>query len=150
MNARQKRFILEKLIPFILREQGRGFAMSTWVTKEKPGTEITDLDVDYRKVPGCGAICCIGGSIQMLRGIRNRHNQKEIMNAIGLTKDQMNGLFYQWDGFGVDGTDGRIYGWPAEFAERFENAKTPYRKAQAAVALLKEIVKTNGECLKIG
>ncbi len=30
MNAKQKKFITEKLIPFILRAEGNGFAMDTW------------------------------------------------------------------------------------------------------------------------
>ena len=39
MNAKQKKFILNKLIPFILREEGRGFAMEVWKIKEEVGEE---------------------------------------------------------------------------------------------------------------
>lgn len=145
MNAKQKNFILKKLIPFILREQGRGFAMSSWIRKRRAGSLLDEDDIS-REVPVCGTVCCIGGSVQVLANVRT---QAAIAEKIGLTINQTNGLFYDWYGYGDTGNDGHEYGWPEKFATRFLKAETPYRKAQAAVALLKEVVKTNGDCLRL-
>jgi hypothetical protein len=149
MNAQQKKFILKKLIPFILREQGRGFGMESWILDETPGY-LSYVDDVPRAVPVCGTICCIGGSIEVLCGLPSSamSRTKIVANKIGLTLDQANGLFYEWTNGNV-GKDGHVYGWPAKFAKRFARASTPYKKARVAVALLKEVVKTEGECLKL-
>lgn len=147
MNAKQKNFITKKLIPFILREQGRGFGMEFWKSNYEPDTEIVRDDV-LRKVPVCGTVCCIGGSITYLIGKRKASTAGA---AIGLTEDQSFGLFYEWSSGGRHiGDDGCNYGWPIKFTEKFANASTAYQKAKVAASLLKEVVRTNGDCLKRG
>jgi hypothetical protein len=142
MNAKQKNFITKKLIPFILREQGRGFGMTYWNTEEDCETEAGDIfsiDGLSRKVPVCGTVCCIGGSIEHLMGRRAIASK-----ILGLTRNQVQGLFYNWEEeFPNDG----LFGWPEKFAKQFEARKSPLGKAKVAVALLKEVVRTNGKCL---
>jgi len=36
MNQKHEKFILKTLIPYILREQGRGFGMSLWTVRKSP------------------------------------------------------------------------------------------------------------------
>jgi hypothetical protein len=147
MNATQKKFILNKLIPFMLREHGNGFAMDTWRSTYENNPEeikrwgLEDFDDVKHKPPSCGTVACIGGSIQLLKKISDGR-EKQLANAIGLTEDQANGLFYHWDDGSAD------FGWPGKYINRFEKAKTPLAKAKVAVALLKEVVRTDGKCLE--
>jgi len=141
MNAKQRKFIEKKLIPFILRVEGNGFAMSTWISKytrqaQREGPMYFDSIAHQR--PQCGTVACIGGSIQCLKKVRGVDKMAKIL---GITFEQADGLFHNWE----PGDTG--FGWPESFRERFSNAATPYRKAQVAVALLKRVIKTNGACL---
>lgn len=150
MNAKQKKFILKKLIPFVAREHGRGFAMSTWLTRKPEGMTLFVDEVE-RPVPVCGTVACLGGSTQVLSIYRPRknvyHNNviKQLSGTLGLTPAQANGLFYHWE---PNDDQGYSYSWPKTFATQFYRAKTPYGKAMVAVRLLKKVVATNGECLK--
>lgn len=149
MNAAQKRFIRRKLIPFILREHGHGFQMHGWIEYETPGSRV-ECDGILRKVPKCGTICCIGGSVQILKSLAGR-GTFACAEALGLTGLQARGLFYHWDGEEsyVDDTDGsyHFYGWPEKFATAFAQRKSAFGKARVAVRLLEEVIKTNGACL---
>jgi len=145
MTVRHKNFILKKLIPFILREQGRGFAMDRWLGKYEPDEEVC-LDNVWRETPVCGTICCIGGSIQHLKNIKGLGSKVAEAGAmIGLDYEATEGLFYYW----TDENKDFGYGWPAKYRDRYKKASTPYRKARVAAALLREVVRTSGECLKI-
>lgn len=141
MNAKSKKFILNKLIPFIIREHGRGFGMSNWLYKDTPG-HISHQDNVKREVPVCGTVACIGGSCQILA--KTNVKSLGLSKILGITRDQADGLFYRWEP-----RDDLNFStaWPAKFATAFEDAQTPYRKAMVAVRLLKEVIKTNGECL---
>ncbi len=55
MTKKQKLFILEELIPFILRERGHGFAMPLWSVPGKPG-EICEIDYMDYTFPSCGGL----------------------------------------------------------------------------------------------
>ena len=151
MTAEQKKFWLEEVCPFILREQGRGFAMTDWQENvEHIGNFWADGLV--RKTPSCGTVACIGGTCHMLLAKRPKlkdisNNTEDIAEHIGLSVDKANGLFMNWD------TDDYImpasgYCWPERFRKRYQAAKTPLAKAKIAVALIKEVVKTDGECLE--
>lgn len=125
-----KKFILNHLIPFILRDAGHGFAMETWkeyAPKEDGGKEY-NYDWIQRRAPACGTVACIGGSIQCLTGIKGIRTSARLL---GITPEEANGLFYDWDKYSD--------GWPQQFSEQFEKAKTPYTKARVACALLREI-----------
>ena len=147
MNLQQKKFIREKLIPFVLREQGRGFAMSEWTEYLDEGGKIK-LDGVFRTVPKCNTVACIGGSAQILfssgKNFYASMSDEDIADRLGLTLSQAQGLFYQWEGKSkmCDG-----HGWPLKFASRYKKAKTTLGKAKVAVALLEEVVKTNGKIL---
>jgi hypothetical protein len=142
MNARQKNFILNKLIPFITREHGRGFGMSSWRWAGTPG-EISAQDNVERKIPVCGTVACIGGSVQILK--KSKAKDRGLAKILGLTTRQVKGLFYRWEpGCYTD----EVTAWPEKFAVAFDKAITPYGKAMVAVRLLKEVVKTNGQCLE--
>jgi hypothetical protein len=147
MNARQKKFVLTKLIPFILREQGNGFAMSTWTSKVKGDVvEINAVhsfdNIERTKAPSCGTVACIGGSLSVLSG-RTLRSVTNLSKLIGITPDQASGLFSRWE-IGDQGADSA---WPESFARRFSNADSPLAKARIAVSLLRRVVKTNGACL---
>ena len=145
MNAKQKKFILNKLIPFILREEGRGFAMSAWCHRNLPVGEEMFYDDTAREVPVCGTVACIGGSAQLLSSINGRPVANWERTIMGLTDEQADGLFYRRE----QGNQKRWgVGWPDKFAIRYKKAATPLGKAKVAVALLKEVVKTNGKCLE--
>lgn len=127
-----KKFILNHLIPFILRDAGHGFAMDSWkepAPKEDGGKEYSFDDI-YRRAPACGTVACIGGSIQCLTGLRLNADRK-MAHLLGITPDEVEGLFYSW----MEYEDG----WPKKFAERFTQAETPYQKARVACALLRQI-----------
>ena len=146
MNAKQKKFILNKLIPFILREEGRGFAMEFWKIKEEVGEKLW-LDGVPRDVPVCGTAACIGGSAQCLLHPRAKYDMGygKLAAELGLSLEQTHGLFYEWN---VEDMDDSGAHWPKRFANQFKKAATPLGKAKVAVALLKEVVKTNGKCLE--
>ena len=144
MRKAQKQFILKDLIPFILRESGRGFGMSIWNSRKtydtSPGGMFTADDI-RREVPACGTICCIGGSVEFLKPEYRDRGYK----ALGLSWRQAQGLFYNWGGAGIQVQS--FHAWPAKFVRLFEKRKSPLGKAKVAVALLKEVVRTNGKCL---
>ena len=144
MNIKQKKFILEKLIPFILREEGRGFGMDVWLWSNMSEGSLAAYDGVVRKIPVCGTAACIGGSAQILlhpRPIMHMDWQKTAKD-LGLPKRLAHGLFFVYTG------SNNAPSWPKKFAREFEKAKTPFNKAQVATALLKEVVKTNGRCLE--
>jgi hypothetical protein len=132
MNKSHKKFILKKLIPFIMRDQGRGFDMEIWI-------DTVEFDGATRKVPVCGTVACIGGSIQVLKP--NSLSER----VLGLTGEQCYDLFHNWDYF--DPRRSNRGGWPNSFARRFKKAKTTLGKAKVACDLLREVVKTEGKCL---
>ena len=143
MNAKQKDFIRKKLIPFILREQGTGFSMANWRLIGDAG-EVISSDHIERKIPPCGTVCCIGGSIEFLKGVnRYESNELDLGKLIGLTPSQTDGLFYGW----VKGSMTETH-WPAKFRQDFAARKSTLGKAKVAVALLKEVIRTEGKCLK--
>jgi hypothetical protein len=128
MNQRQKNFILNKLIPFISREHGRGFGMDTWITTALDPSESYFADGVERAVPVCGTIPCIVGSITILKKLgEHGGTTQNLAKILGLDFNQACALFFEWD--------------------RIKRAKTPYGKAQVAVRLLKEVVRTEGACL---
>ncbi len=141
MTARAKRFIEKRLIPFLLREHGRGFAMDEWVKHRPPGSSFYGDEVT-RAVPKCGTVACIGGSVCYLKQLRKSATRK-VAAAVGLEPDAAQGLFMEWQG----GQTAEGFGWPETFAQAFAKAETPYRKAQVAVRLLRQVVKTEGACL---
>jgi len=155
MNATQKKFITKKLIPFILRAEGNGFVMQTWKVNLTPdflrevnaGLAYLEFDGVKHKIPMCNTVACIGGSIQCLTGTRSKKVMAE--KFLGITKEQANGLFYTWC-VPQEDEEPETHGWPMKFRRAFEKRKTPLGKAKVAVALLKEVVRTNGQCLGLG
>ena len=139
MTKKQKQFLTGKLSQFILREQGKGFGMSGWLRNEEPGY-IVNRDNIARPVPACGTVACIGGSVQHLLGCFPQDDV--IVIELGLTWEKASGLFYGWE---VPSRG--EYGWPQKFKTRYAKAKTTLGKAKVAVALLKEVARTNGKCL---
>lgn len=140
MTDEVKKLYEEKLIPFILREQGNGFAMESWTQGVKPGNNL-EFDGVLHDFPQCGTVCCIGGSLEI---IKCRFLTKlEASDLLGLSDQERYGLFYCW----TSSDRGRGYRWPDEFIDRFEEASTPLEKAHVAVDLLREVVRTEGECL---
>jgi hypothetical protein len=149
MNTRQKKFILEELCPFILRDAGNGFIMEDWLikgVKEYVGPDEALFDGVTHRVPVCDTAACIGGSIAFLKKVSKNYINSNASKILGITNEQAHGLFYRW----MDGQQYYYYSltsWPKKYRDRFVVAKTPYKKAQCAVALLKEVVRTEGKCL---
>jgi hypothetical protein len=149
MNATQKKFILRKLIPFISQEHGRGFAMSTWVNRSNGPGDLLEEDSVERRVPKCGIVACIGGSIQLLA--KRNTGVRGAAKILGLTEKQTDALFHRWENGDEIDFDGSLRtAWPEKFRRAFANARTAYGKAMVAVRLLKEVVKTEGACLNSG
>jgi hypothetical protein len=138
MTKTQKTFVLEKLIPFILREQGRGFAMSSWHLHAKVGA-IFAPDGVSRKIPVCGTVACIGGSIGHLKNMWDNGHTDTSGKAIGLSYRRAHKLFYCWE-----------HRWPKNFSHKYARSRTPLGKARVVCALLKEVVRTNGKILDGG
>ena len=151
MNKQQIKFIEKKLIPFVQREAGNGFAMSTWkqafterdVEENERLGFVEKFDGVEHRPPVCGTVACLGGSIQYLTG---KHAIRSLGKTIGLSREAAHGLFYMWqdDEVNIHG-----YGWPRRFKTAFDKAKTPRGKASVAVRLLREVVRTKGECLHL-
>lgn len=142
MNARHKKFILRKLIPFILREQGRGFEMASWFMHPSEGLKTyfhQDLNKKV-KVPACGTVACIGGSIEALKmkQVEYGRTYSEIGALVGLNSTQSWALFSS------------AIEWPKPFALRYKKAKTPLTQAKIACEVLRLVVKTEGKCLDGG
>lgn len=137
MNAKQKKFILTKLIPFIMRENGRGFEMETWKFRILDG-ETKYFHSNTNKTisaPKCGTVCCIGGSIQILKRLDSDMGFNSAGELIGLSSSQSHKLF------------SASIVWPEPFASRYKKAKTPLTQAKIACEVLKEVVRTEGACL---
>lgn len=140
MTKEQKKFLMVTLPKFIMREQGRGFAMDDWMRVESVG-DLVDCDGVEREIPKCGTVACIGGSAEYLLKLGDRCDFLVVSKALGLSEDEGNGLFYCWH------SEGRPYEWPLEFSMRYEKAKTPLAKAKIAADLCKLVGKTEGKCL---
>lgn len=157
MNAKQKKFILDKLIPFIMREQGRGFEMSDWRFERRDGAyregtklgfyESGDLKKDV-EWPKCNTVACIGGSAELLL---KTGREIDTAKKLGLSEGEFNGLCYCWEKRQIsdlDSTTSKKWGaWPEKYMARWAAAKTKLAKAKVACDLLREVVKTEGKCL---
>jgi len=153
VNARQKKFVLEKLIPFIQREHGRGFGMSSWRKTDTPGY-YSSMDGIARKVPPCGTLCCIGGSIAVLKKIDDdyitgpasirRFCERHSKRVLGLDPEIAYGLFMGWN------TSNSLceYLWPTAYRLRFDDANCPEDVAEVAASLLRLVCETNGRCME--
>lgn len=133
MTSKQKQFILKKLIPFVLREQGRGFCMEVW-RKSFNSRSLISFDGIDRRIPSCGSVCCIGGSIEVLKR-KKELGFEETGKLIGLNFSQSFKLFTE-----------RIE-WPEKYETQWNAAKTALAKAKVAAALLREVVRTDGMVL---
>ena len=146
MTQRHKKFILNRLIPAIMREGGRGFAMEWWYERLAPKGKLV-ADRLPRVVPKCGTVCCIGGTIQMLCG--NQCNDADLAGAkLGLSPDRARVLFYGWEGQ-EDGVMLRYSVWPDKYVKAYKKSKTCRGKAGVACRLLREVVETEGRCLDV-
>jgi hypothetical protein len=143
MNAEQKKFILEELIPFILRDKGLGFDMNVWakpydVCAVNPWHGYLKPD---REAPQCGTVACIGGSICILKKvIANEHSEysdsiQKCSDAIGLTEVQTERLLHDWGN------------WPQPYRDQYFKTNDPYSQALTAVELFKAVVETEGKVL---
>jgi hypothetical protein len=129
-----KEFIINHLIPFILRDHGLGFDMSYWVD------DFSDYERQYdgERVPSCNTVCCIGGSIDVLLG---PSDLQQSASFLGITTAHTNALFYHWLRYQAEGG----YGWPLADARALYNAKTRLDKAGVACALLRRIAEKGDE-----
>jgi hypothetical protein len=142
MTAAQKKFLMVTLPEFIVREQGRGFKMSAWISRGEPGEEHYGDGV-RRSIPKCGTVACIGGSVQLLHKLPDG-NDREVAKVLGITPREEDGLCYYWRP-GQSNTVGCA--WPSTFASRFAKAKSTVAKAKIAAELCKLVGKTEGKCL---
>lgn len=153
-----KQFIETKLIPFILRDQGRGFAMQRWIMGISKGDEIVGSldDIPAREAPSCGTVACIGGSIQLLTGLkfvhlnhvfasRYRSDIAAISSLLGISSENARALFYGWRKSSSNETNF----WPESFRARFSKARTAYAKARVAASLLRQIAKRGDKVFKL-
>lgn len=151
MTKKTRAFILEKLIPFVEREHGNGFCMSSWRALVTTGENLDgEYDgVEDRTCPCDGSVCCIGGSIAILLGIPrglDYSTHPELAKAIGITRKQAQGLFLSWES---DGEKNKTlpFCWPKGYRMAFARAKTAEKKAAVAIRLLREIAEKGGSIL---
>jgi len=160
LTSEQQEFILYRLIPFILREQGDNFAMQYWdVERSRLGDEPIFDGVKHESA--CGSICCIGGSISHLSGAKRAEvfnfsseslvqaremAYKNLGAVIGLTGREAHGLFFAWMLDRAKYKQGG-YGWPLVFSNRFAAAKNPLEKAEVACDLLRLIARVGPSVL---
>lgn len=129
-----EKFCKDVLFPFMEREEGRGFAMETIISSAlTPGKEIY-FDAVRRKVPICGTVACILGSIELLV---NTTNLRSMGKLLGLDYDDASTLFNGWD---IEG------GWPKKYAQKYENATTAWEKFLIAKKVTELAVRTGGVC----
>lgn len=155
-NAKQRAFYQKKLIPAILREQGKTFAMDHWYldTADYDYDGFLDSDGIIHDLPKtCGSVCCIGGTAQVQAGIKSPNNDwddnviTKIAKILGLTPLEARALFFNWATHDPEENNNVSYnglGWPVQYAKDFSDAQTPLDKAKVAVKLLREIVKKGG------
>lgn len=164
MNKEQKEFIRKKLIPFIRRENGKGFSMWNWLS----------LGLAYPTAPKCGTIACIGGSIELLmlqeKNLIKTDDKDHFVymgreplddvgeltipvlgKRIGLSTDEAHALFYD---FGVNDEpviqkDGSQYGWPLKYRKAYVKCRSSKAQAEVAISLLRAVVRTNGKVLRL-
>lgn len=152
MTKKQKQFVIEELIPYILREEGRGFAMSIWIRLGRPDI-VYDVDGAQRNFPSCGTIACIGGSVAMLQGLPCAtgavSDMAEIGSALGLTITQAYALCHTWLGSDpiLPLKEVCRNRWPRTYRARYADAKTTHDKATVAADLLRLVAETDGHCL---
>lgn len=132
MNKKHADFIRKELIPFILRERGRGFAMDVW--RGRVSGRPT-FDGVRRSAPSCGTIACIGGSVEILKPF---HPPRE---SLGLDGRHSWGLFHE------EQSMRERFGWPPSFARRYKRARTARGKAQVAAELLELVAQSRGRVL---
>lgn len=153
MTAEHKQFITEQLIPFILREQGNGFAMDWWHSAwpRKGDLELRPLwyvDDVVHTPPACNTVCCIGGSIEHLLEFQPRSvSEDHVGSLVGLSPARSKTLFYGYMG---TPTYTRPQLWPEPWITRYAQAQTALEKAQVAVSLLRTVVETDGAILDTG
>lgn len=136
-----KEFIEKELIPFVLREQGRGFEMTFW-RRSLAGDKYDSYDLDGASIdsPVCRTVACLGGSVSVITGVSG---VAEIGRFLGLTPEEADGLFSYWRPISKT-----HYRWPLAYALKFTKAQTKLEKAKTAVALLRHIIKTDAKCLR--
>lgn len=121
--SRERLLVEGVLIPFILRDHGRGFAMEAWRHNVSPDIPRVAYDDCQRKPPSCGTIACIGGSMEYLKIARE---------DLHLSTETCSALFYDWeDNVGCTR-------WASKYRRAFAKAKTPLGKAKVAVRLLRD------------
>lgn len=130
-RAKYKKFINEKLIPFILREQGRGFVMEQWIDSGLvPGEPYFETLIE-RRAPKCGTVGCIGGSVELLKRQswnRDADADEQAAAALGINLFNAKILFYLWE-----------EKWPEPYRMKFVEAKTLLQQAKVACKFLKVI-----------
>lgn len=153
MTEEQKLFMRDTLPQFIVREQGAAFAMEEWLLDDsdsgiEPNKTIT-LDGILRTIPTCGTVSCIGGSVELLLGMRTERPVSHTLLAerMGLSYQESDALFYGWMGPADDEVG--EYAWPQSFAERYEEADTTLEKAVVAAELCVLVAETDGKCLHV-
>jgi hypothetical protein len=141
MKAHHKKFILKELAPFIKRDNGRGFGITVW---RHHFLLPHCVDGVVRHNSQDGTCACIGGSVEILKGYECLgYDDGKISSALGLKRVVANGLL-----FGYEPNCSFDYAWPMKFRTSYAAARSTRGKAKVVVALLKEVVRTNGECLR--
>jgi hypothetical protein len=108
-------------------------SMTDWIEKQRAPLDLV-RDTVYatggaaiHKFAPCGTAACIGGWTEILSGGRIGSAGR----LLGLDGGQQDKLFYNQN-------------WPAKFKRRYETAKTPRGKANAAIARIEHFIETKG------
>lgn len=143
MNVR----LLRRVQKYIAAEPRR-FNMWDWYLKFRGNTkQFSDLRGAILQVPPCKTVACIAGTAVVLTERQiplrfpvfadtDRSYGSGLIKNIALEK--LNLTFYQGE---------RLFyleNWPSKFERRYNQAKTPRGRANAAIARIDHFIKTNG------
>ena len=106
-----------------IKEEPGMFTMSAWHMSAYRGC--------LGEVYHCGTAHCIGGWAQVLSGatVSNIGVERAAMEALGLTREQANRLFYNVD-------------WPEPFHLEYEMAKGHAERADVAIRRIEHLINT--------
>jgi hypothetical protein len=129
--------LLRRVARHILAEPLR-YEQNEIICKLQP----TDRTYMGRKLPLCRTVACIGGWLELLGGRRRRPGPGEALSyswgarKLGVTTEQYGDLVQYTD------QDHPHYGWPDQFAARYNRAKSPLAKVRIANERIEHFIRT--------
>jgi hypothetical protein len=123
--------LLRKVAKHILAEPKR-YNQNDIISRGTPGQPYSDWNY-----PACGTVACIGGWINIFTMKKEPSpsdlHERHLARVLGIPISHIYAL--------VAGT-GALDGWPVEFEDAYDNAKTPRGRAIVAAKRIEHFIKT--------